>query len=65
MNIYKITWEYDTEFNLSSVVVAGSEDEAMKELDLEPDVTSNINCRLIGQAINEMTEPCVILQESL
>ena len=65
MNIYKITWEYDTEFNLAAVVVAGSEDEAPKELDLEPALTSNINCRLIGQAINEIKEPCVILQESL
>jgi hypothetical protein len=65
MNIYKITWEYDKEFNLSAVVVAASEDEALKELDLELAVTSNINFRLIGKAIKEITEPCIILQESL
>jgi hypothetical protein len=65
MNIYKITWEYDSEFNLSAVVVAGSREKALKELELEPDVTSNINCRLIGRAINEIKEPYVILQESL
>jgi len=65
MNIYKITWEYDEELNFIAVVVSISEEAAMKKLNINNNVASNINVSMLGRAVNEITEPRVVCLEAI
>ena len=51
MNIYQIKWISSQAFNLCAVVIAKNEIDALKELDLEHDISSSekIESHIIGE----------------
>lgn len=64
MNIYKIEWVQGGSFGLSGVVIADTEEDAIKELDLDED-DKEIEIFLIGICTDGTIEPLVVCQESL
>jgi hypothetical protein len=65
MNIYHIGWTQSESFGLNAVVIAASEDEALKELDLNASYNSEIRVNLMGVCTDGTKAAQIVCQESL
>lgn len=65
MNIYHIGWSQSEQFCLNAVVIAGSEAEALKELDLDASYNSEILVNLMGVCTDGTNVAQTVSKESL
>jgi malic enzyme len=65
MNIYHIGWVHDDQFGLGAVVIAGTEEEALKALDLDDSYNSEIRISLMGVCTDGTKTAQIVCQESL
>lgn len=56
MNIYHIGWVQDDQFGLSSVVIAPTADDALRELDLDDEYESDVRVSLLGACTDDLPE---------
>ena len=65
MNIYHISWTQGESYGLNAVVIANSEDEALKHIDLDEEYNTEIVVNLIGLCTNGSNTTQTVSHESL
>ena len=65
MNIYHVGWTQSESFRLNAVVIAPSEAEALKELDLDDSYNSEIRVSLMGVCTDGTKTAQTVCRESL
>jgi hypothetical protein len=65
MNIYHIGWTQSDSFGLNAVVIAASEAEALKELDLDDSYNIDIRVNLMGVCTDGTDVAHIVCTESL
>ena len=65
MNIYHIGWTQSEQYGMNAVVIAASEAEALKEIDLAASYNGEIRVNLIGVCTDGTNTAQIVCQESL
>jgi hypothetical protein len=65
MNIYHIDWTQSDSCGLNAVVIAASEAEALKQIDLDASYNSDIRVNLIGACTDGTNVSKIVCLESL
>lgn len=64
MNIYQINWVYPVGWELSSVVIASDEKEAISIMNFSK-LDEEINVNFLGKAKKDITYPYIVCKEDL